>query len=317
MVQAGSREAAMKRPPPHNWLFIFKAVVDAGSITLAAERLSVTQSAVSQQLKSLEEYLGKRLITRSKKGVALTDVGRHYYNVIKVSLDSISNATDQMFGRDRRDTVTVRANYSFVEHWLTRHLHEFHALCPGVSFELYTGFWLSDFDQSSAGVEIRYGEGGWAGYHCHRLSRDTTYPVCSPELAARITSLEDVLTHPLVAIMGNRTGWLEWAHQNGIPLQSCQPALSVENNLLAYELAANGPYVTLALDSLVGDHLASGQLVKVPGGEVASVEDFYVLEPANGTHTPGEAMFIDWLKGKFKAGSGAPESASQPAGIAR
>lgn len=293
----------MKRPPPHNWLFVFKAVVDAGSITLAAERLSVTQSAVSQQFKSLEEYLGKRLVTRGKKGVELTDVGRHYYNVIKVSLDNISTATDQVFGRDRRDIITVRANYSFVQHWLTRHLHEFYVLCPEMSFELYTGFWLSDFDQASGGVEIRYGEGGWEGYHCHQLSSDAIYPVCSPMLRECIESLEDIFSHPLVSIMGNRTGWLEWAHQKGLALESCQPALNVENNLLAYSLAASGPYISLALDSLVGDYLDSGQLVKVAGGEVASIENFYVLEPSNGAHLPHEAMFVDWLKSKFKSDS--------------
>lgn len=294
----------MKRPPPHHWLFVFKVIVESGSITEASERLNLTQSAVSQQIKSLEEYLGRQLVVRGKKGVTLTEVGKHYYNVIKVSLDKITYATDQLFGVGHKDVITLKSNYSFVDVWLARHIHEFYELYPDISVEVYTGLWLTDFGEIGRGIEIRYGDGNWSESVCHQLSHDTVYPVCSPRIRDQIRKPEDIFRFPLVAIMGNKIGWSEWCHHNQLAVTGMSASLYVESNLLAYQASISGNYISLGIDSLVQGYLDRGELVRIDAGSVSNRENFFVLEPSECSISDRERLFVDWLRSTYGGHSG-------------
>nr|WP_067292429.1 LysR family transcriptional regulator [Marinobacterium profundum] len=289
----------MRRPPPHNWLFVFKVIVESGSITEASERLNVSQSAVSQQIKSLEDYLGRRLIIRSKKGVSLTDVGKHYYNVIKISLDRISLATDQLFGQGHRGTITVKSNYSFVDVWLSRNLSEFHDLYPNICVEIYTGLWLTDFGGLEHGIEIRYGDGDWNDANCYQLTDDSIFPVCSPALKSEVKNIENLLDYPLVSVMGNKVGWSEWFRHHQVDLKNTPSRLYVESNLLAYKSSMSGDYISLGIDSLVNGFVERGELVKLDFGSIKTRENFFILEPSENSVSEQETLFADWVKSKY------------------
>ncbi|QLC74129.1 LysR family transcriptional regulator [Pseudomonas sp. LPB0260] len=290
----------MKRPPPHNWLFVFKIIVESGSITEASERLNVSQSAVSQQIKSLEDYLDTRLIVRGKKGISLTDVGKHYYNVIKIALDKISDTTDQLFGSGRADTVTIKSNYSFADTWISGKLHEFHKLYPGTRVELYSGLWLTDFGEIGRGIEIRYGDGAWGDSSCHQLTRDNVFPVCSPATRNSITKRADMFEHPLISVMGNKIGWQEWCDAQQLSLDVKPSSLYVESNLLAYKAARSGNYICLGINSLVDAFIQDGSLVKLEFGEIKSRENFFIVEPDYYSISPKEMLFAEWIKSAFK-----------------
>ncbi|OIN09144.1 LysR family transcriptional regulator [Oceanisphaera psychrotolerans] len=290
----------MKRPPPHNWLFVFKVIVESGSITEASERLNVSQSAVSQQLKSLEDYLGSRLIIRGKKGIVLTDVGKHYFNIIKISLDRISLATEQLFGFEHKNTITIKSNYSFVDVWLSRNISDFHKRHPGVSVEIYTMLWLSDFRDVGSEIEIRYGDGSWSDLKCHQLTNDRVFPVCSPSLKEKINKPEDILDYPLISVMGNKTGWAEWFLEQGIRSDIKPSSLYVESNLLAYKASAEGDYITLGINSLVDNFIKDGSLIKLEYGDVKSRENFFLLEPNNYCISEKDKTFIEWITSNYK-----------------
>jgi LysR family glycine cleavage system transcriptional activator len=290
----------MKRPPPHNWLFVFKVIVESGSITEASERLNVSQSAVSQQIKSLEDYLGARLIVRGKKGISLTDVGKHYYNVIKVALEKISDTTDQLFGSAHTDIVTIKSNYSFAETWLSGKLHEFHRLYPDTQVELYSGLWLTDFGEIGRGIEIRYGDGAWSDAQCYQLTQDDVFPVCSPSTRSTIDKFEDIFDHPLISVMGNKTGWQEWSNEHQRNLNIKTSSLYVESNLLAYKASVSGNYIALGINSLVDDFLKDGSLVKLEYGDIKSRENFFIVEPEYYNISSKEMQFSEWIKSEFK-----------------
>lgn len=290
----------MKRPPPHNWLFVFKVIVESGSITEASERLNVSQSAVSQQIKSLEDYLGARLIVRGKKGISLTDVGKHYYNVIKVALEKISDTTDQLFGSAHTDIVTIKSNYSFAETWLSGKLHEFHRLYPDTQVELYSGLWLTDFGEIGRGIEIRYGDGAWSDAQCYQLTQDDVFPVCSPSTRSTIDKFEDIFDHPLISVMGNKTGWQEWSNEHQQNLNIKTSSLYVESNLLAYKASVSGNYIALGINSLVDDFLKDGSLVKLEYGDIKSRENFFIVEPEYYNISSKEMQFSEWIKSEFK-----------------
>jgi LysR family glycine cleavage system transcriptional activator len=290
----------MKRPPPHNWLFVFKVIVESGSITEASERLNVSQSAVSQQIKSLEDYLGARLIVRGKKGISLTDVGKHYYNVIKVALEKISDTTDQLFGSAHTDIVTIKSNYSFAHTWLSGKIYEFHQLYPGTQVELYSGLWLTDFGEIGRGIEIRYGDGTWSDAKCHQLTEDYIFPVCSPSTRSTINKIEDIFDHPLISVMGNKTGWQEWSNEHQRNLTIEPSSLYVESNLLAYKSAVTGNYIALGINSLVDSFLKDGSLVKLEYGDIKSRENFFIAEPEYYSISTKEMQFSEWMKSEFK-----------------
>lgn len=286
----------MKRPPPNNWLFVFKVIVESNSITEASEKLNVSQSAVSQQIKSLEDYLGKKLIVRGKKGIVLTDVGKHYYNIISIALDNITSATEELFGFEKKNIITIRSNYSFVDSWLVRNLPDFYNIHPEISIEIYTMLWLSDFRNISNSIEIRYGDGNWDEPNIHRLTNDYIFPVCSPETKKGIKKVEDILEHPLTSVMGNKTGWTDWIEKKNLSIGKKPVSLYVESNLLAYRASISGSYISLGIDSLVNGFIEEGKLVKLDFGKIKSKEDFYLIEPSAHLLTEKEALFIEWIK---------------------
>ncbi|REG86791.1 LysR family transcriptional regulator [Marinomonas pollencensis] len=290
----------MKRPPPNNWLFVFKVIVESGSITEAAERLYVSQSAVSQQIKSLEDYLGRRLIIRGKKGIILTDEGKHYYNIVKVAMDKIALATDQLFGTTHKETVTVKSNYSFADVWISRALSEFHNKYPDICVEIYTGFWLTDLGDLDGSIEIRYGDGIWPDSNSHQLSNDYIFPVCSPRTKEKIQSLEDVIQHPFVSVMGNKNGWGEWLSEYFPKAEEKQSVLSVESNVLAYNACISGDYVALGISSLVNHFINSGELEKLDYGEIKCRENYYIIEPNDHVLSKNETIFLNWIKDRFE-----------------
>ena len=290
----------MKRPPPYNWLFIFKTIVEEGSITRASEILNVSQSAVSQQIKSLEEYLGEPLIVRRKKGIILTNVGKHYYNVIKISLDRITLATDQLFGFGHKSTITVKSNYSFVDTWLSRNIIDFHQKNPDISVEIYTMLWLSDTRDAGTEIEIRYGDGLWNDLNCHQLTHDCIYPVCSPAIKKNINKPEDILNYPLVSIMGNKENWAEWFAAQDIYPRNIPTMLHVESNLLAYKATASGNYISLGIDSLVSNFLEDGSLEKLNYRTVKNRENFFLLEPNDYCKSKNDALFIEWITSNYR-----------------
>jgi len=289
----------MQRPPPYNWLFVFKVTVESGSFTKASENLNVSQSAVSQQVKSLEEYLGKSLIIREKKGLKLTDVGKHYYNIIKTSLDNISSATNSLFKDKDKDKVTINCNYSFMESWLSRNIWEFQKNNNDIDLEIHTAHWITDQESIGQHITIIYDSDPVGNFTYYKLTEETIFPVCSPRLISKISDIGCILDHPLISVMGNKFGWDMWFKTNNLEFKSTHNTLYLDSSMLAYNIAASGDYIALGIKSMVEPFLQSGQLVEIPSTEIKNKEDFYIIEPDSINISESERKFCTWIKSKL------------------
>ena len=134
----------MSRLPPLNWLRAFEASARALSFTSAAQELSMTQSAVSQQIKSLESALGRVLFLRRARGLELTDEGRGYLPTVQAAFALLEEGTHVLTGRNAPDVLELQVNLSFALFWLSPRLEAFLAEYPWVQLNLATAIWTEE-----------------------------------------------------------------------------------------------------------------------------------------------------------------------------
>ena len=198
-----------KRLPPLNWLRSFEASARHLNFTLAATELHMTQAAVSQQIKGLETTLGCALFIRLPRGLELTDAGRAYIPGVRESIEKLALVTDEVFGKERSHTLTVRVNLVFFNTWLAPRLADFRRQHADIDLRFTSNIWVANQDKE-ADVEIRYGKGTWSGFNCDRLTWDELIPcvVRSYSMANchRSNPKISVITHYCMLLVMRRVG---------------------------------------------------------------------------------------------------------------
>lgn len=238
----------------------------------------MTQSAVSQQVKLLEHYLGTALFRRRPQSLALTEQGNALLPTLTRAFDQVGATAQQLFGDEpTRERLTLRVNTSFAGLWLAERLPRFRARHPEVGLRLQHAFWSSSGEDEAADVDIAYGAGEVERGRVEPLTRETRFPVADPACAARLQSAQDVLAEPLIEVVGNEVGWVEWSQEALAEPGDIVPALQLEASIIAYELAKAGGGVVLAHRSLVARLLRDGSLRRLPGPEVETNEAFYLV----------------------------------------
>ncbi len=264
--------------PPLHWLRAFESAARLGSFTRAAEELHVTPSAVSQQVKLLEHYLGTALFVRRPQSLALTEQGNALLPTLTRAFDQVGATAQQLFGNDRRrERLTLRVNTSFAGLWLAERLPRFRARHPEVELRLQHAFWSPSGDDEMADIDIGYGPGDAERGRVEPLTRETRFPVAEPARAARLNSAAEVLALPLIEVVGNEVGWVEWSQAALPDPGNIVPALQLEASIIAYELARAGGGAVLAHRTLVARFLRDGALARLPGPEVETSESFYMV----------------------------------------
>ena len=201
----------MARLPSLNALRAFEAAGRHLSFTRAAEELHVTQAAVSHQIKSLEEQLGIRMFRRGPRGLLLTDAGQSYLPDVREAFQRLTFATDRLLEDDARGAITVSVLPSFAARWLVPRLTRFRADHPDVEVRVSADDRLADFDRDDVDEAIRYGRGDYPGLKSDRFLSEELFPVCSPDLLARLPldRPEDLGRHTLLHD-DMRIDWSVW-----------------------------------------------------------------------------------------------------------
>lgn len=286
----------MSRLPPLNWLRAFEASARALSFTAAAQELSMTQSAVSQQIKSLENSLGRTLFMRRVRGLELTDEGRGYLPTVQAAFAMLEEGTQMLRGRSDPDALDLQVNLSFALFWLSPRLGKFMDANPWVRLNLATAVWAEERPNLSASVQIVFGLGKIEGKNGKRLGRDTLFPVCSPKIAKKIKSIDDLLGQRLFDLPGTAQSWNSWL--KATPLQSSSRVPDVHRAstwALTLDWAKRGFGVSLAHETIANDLIASGQLVRPFEFAIPLKEAYYLVAP-DGTNTHAATRaFRDWL----------------------
>jgi LysR family glycine cleavage system transcriptional activator len=271
------------------------------SFTVAASELNVTQTAISHQIRRLEEELGIRLFVRRNRALALTPEARDYLPGVRAAFNDLRLATDRLLRRDDDHVLTVSTLASLAAKWLLPRLSTFQEAHPGIDVRITTSTGLVDFRSGGVDAAIRYGRGHWQGLRADWLMADELFPVCSPALLKGDKPLrcpQDLVHHTLLHSSGGfDDDWRQWLTAAGLPADiSRQPGLSFDLIFLTVQAAIDGSGVAMGRTSYVQDDIAKGRLV-VPF-EIALPADagFYLVSPETKADPPKLAAFRQWLK---------------------
>ncbi len=287
-----------RRVPSLNWLRTFEAAARHMSFTGAAKELNVTQAAVSQQIKQLEDCLGTALFDRQPRKLALTDAGHGYLPVVRHAFDHLAAGTLDLFGDTREGPVTVRVTTSLTYVWLVPRLGRFLAANPGVGLRLTTASDRADAGHEGVDLEIRYGGGDWPGRRAERLFSERLFPVCSPALLAGPAPLDaprDLTRHTMIHVIGEPENWQIWLRAAGVSGMSVGGGLQFDLHMMAAKAAMAGIGVALGLSPMVNDALADGRLVAPFEVDIPARDAHYLVTPEAAVDRAPVAAFKAWL----------------------
>jgi LysR family glycine cleavage system transcriptional activator len=188
-----------------NWLRSFETAARHLSFTRAAEELNVTQAAVSQQVKALENNLGIPLFRRVHNRLFLTYAGQAWLPKLRAGFDLLASGTEELHIYDQGASLTVRLPSSFSIQWLVPRLDRFHARFPTIDIRLLALGQAGDVAGAAIDLDIRNGTGDWPGQESTLLMHENVFPVCSPRIAQGDHPLKvpgDLASHELLHVSG-------------------------------------------------------------------------------------------------------------------
>jgi len=289
---------------PYTALRTFEAVARLRGFGRAAEELGVTQSAVSQQVKSLEEWLGQRLLHRGGGRVLPTPDGERLAIAIRQGFGQIAAiCRDLREVQSERLALNLSCLPGFAYLWLIPRLIGFDQLHPEIPVSITTTAALATFIDDETDLAIRYGLGGYPGLSVEKLLSETLFPVCAPDLLQRGPPLRtpaDLAGHTLLVddipdLGGNPPTWEFWARESGIALPQPARLRRFGQSNMVVQAAERGLGVALGRSPLVADALARGTLVRPFDGEIPSQFAYWLVCPHEVLNLPRVRAFRDWL----------------------
>lgn len=269
----------------------------------------MTQSAVSQQIKSLETALGRPLFVRRVRGLELTEEGRAYLPTVQAAFAMLEEGTSVLTGRNDPHVLELHVNLSFAVFWLTPRLGSFMREYPWVRLNVVTSIWPEEKQSAAAAVGIVFGQSKWEGRVGLKLGSDKIFPVCAPALAKRIQSVDDLMRERLFDLSGTLQSWDSWLDANPAQAKGPRPAVDrVSTWTLSLAWAQQGLGVALAHETVAGHLIETGQLVCPCEFSLPMKEAYYLVAP-EGTHAnPAAQAFKGWLLREMKEAGPTAES---------
>lgn len=252
------------RFPSFGGLKSFYAVALSGSVRVAAQRLGVSPSSVSHQVKSLEEELGVRLLQNRKGRLYLTADGKQYFEAINGPLSQLLTATEEIRSRPGRKRVSLTLTPSFAAGWLMRLLGEFQKENPDLELDLIATTAVVDLERESVDLAIRRGKGDWSNCIAEPLIREVIVPVIAPRLwkSLKCRTLEQAIGRARVLV--NTTVPEEWGRfceARKIPLPPAARCFNLETYELTIQAACDGLGIALGRKPLIDNLVESRELI--------------------------------------------------------
>ncbi|WP_026870299.1 transcriptional regulator GcvA [Inquilinus limosus] len=285
------------RLPPLNGVRAFEAAARHRSFTRAAAELSVTQAAVSQQVRRLEDWLSVRLFHRRENSLELTEAGRIYLPLVSAALAGIADATAQIAPGRATGVLTVSTTPSFAAKWLTARLPGFTAAHPDIDVNVTASLHRVDLEGGEADCAVRWGQGGWEGLACDRLFAEDSFPVCSPALRdgpPGLRTLDDLRRQTLLHDQ-SLAPWRDWLRAVGMQDVDWVRGPRVSDSSLTIQAAVEGQGVALVVFSLVADDLAAGRLVRPLDLSVHNQASYHFVATTRALRRPIVRAFRDWI----------------------
>jgi len=257
----------VKALPPLAWFRAFESAARRLSFTAAAEEIRMTQSAVSQHVKSLETSLGVALFIRRPRGLSLTDDGRKLLPQVSSALETLTVAARNFDTVPSKNVLTVAASVSIAQWLISPRLNEFTNKNPEINIRFLSTIWPDDFHTVRADVEIPFGSQKQFGRNATRLEPSGLVALKSPKFSGNIES------STLIESVGTSDGWKLWAESvGGNPM----PKIFVDSYGAAMNLAINGNGIALVSNILAQDAIRSGKLIMADKTLLTCNEGYYL-----------------------------------------
>jgi len=287
--------------PPTAHLQAFEAAARTGSITAAARELNLTQSAVSRQIKALEDLLEVELFHRERQTIRLTTGGEAYARDIRDALKKVSAASLNLRANPFGGTLNLAILPTFGTRWLAPRLPSFLRSNPGIMLNMTTRLTRFDFRLEAIDAAIHHGTGDWPGAEALLLREEVVVPACSPDLLARYRFAEpaDLRKAPLLHITTRPDAWERWLSLHNVPADHVQGMLFDQFATVA-QVARAGLGVALLPTFLIEEELRMGQLVTALDLPMKNAEAYYLVWPEERATHPTLVAFRDWIMTETK-----------------
>lgn len=301
--------------PPLNALRAFDAAGRLLSFSNAAHELNVTQGAISRHIRELEKRLGAKLFVRLTRRIELTELGRAYLEEVRVALDRIERATQDVRGRREHRVLTISVLPSIASYWLMPRLAGFTRAHPKIETRILTSIQPVDLAAREADLAIRVGPlpgrsyerrqprielkmvNDWRGVQADHLFPDILVPLCSPSLVSRQRPLrrpEDLHAYPLIHTATRQNAWADWFRAQGMQPPPMSNASHYGHFFMCIQAAREAQGVAIAPHILFCGKESEGLLFpfKPP---VASAGDYHLLVLEARREEREIALFRSWL----------------------
>ena len=292
-----------RRLPPFAAIRAFEASARLNSFTAAADELNVTQSAISHQVKRLEEFLDTALFVRAPQGLSLTQAGQGYLGELTGILDRLEASTRHACHPDQLQLIRIRATPAFTTRWLLPRMTRFQSAYPELDYEVSNGLPPTDFSGGDVDVFIHWGDESVAGARVEPFLRSARAPVASPEFlrnAPEINKPADLLG---VTLLHDdiQDGWSDWFESCGVVPPANRRGPRLEHCELALQAAEAGQGVALPYTALIQAELERGRLVRLLDQETPPVIIYSVAYQESDANDPKIRAFRDWIFDEVQA----------------
>lgn len=295
--------------PSMSLLLAFEAAARHESYTRAAEELSLSQSAISRQVQTLEAQLGVALFRREGRSVRLTDAGRRYYGELAGALGRIRAATLQVVTQQAgTGTLRLATLPTFGSRWLLPRLHRFYQAHPGFTIHIHSRIALVDFAIGDIDAAITVGSGDWPGLTAHRLQHEFMVAIAAGDTGGGQPASPDgpapsgrpalppswATGQTLLTVASNPQAWAEWFSHYRLDHRQMRIGPSFELTAHLIQAVVAGLGIGLVPRALVEQELARGELTCIGEG-IPSQRSYYLVYPPANESLPSLVAFRDWL----------------------
>lgn len=283
--------------PPFPAMRAFESAARHLSFKAAAEELNVTQSAISHQIKALEDFLKLPLFVRRTRGVSLTPAGRAYLPELCAAMDALSQATERALAENLSGTLTISATSAFATKWLMPRICWFRDAYPDLEVFVNADPSTTALADLQFDVAIRFGNGNWPGHHAERMMRSMLFPVCSPELRDGVPPLRDPsdLRHHTLLHYDHGVDWGRWLARASASDVDPSSGIHFNNCGLMFEAASLGQGVALGYGALLASDLAAGHLVRPFDVDLVPADWYHFICAKPARNQPKIRAFHRWI----------------------
>lgn len=287
----------MRGLPPFAPLKAFFAAAETGRFRLAAEMLGLTESAVSHQVRRLEEYLGAALFERHGRTLRLSPAGVRYHRAVRPAFLAIRTATEEFSAAPQR-RVTLTLPSSIAAFWLMPRLPRWQEQHPDIDLQIVATNRLVDLAREQLDLGLRYGGGTWRGYDVRPLMAEQYFPVASAELLARHKGADPAELLASSRIIVNNLHpeeWHEWCAAHGLPPLQLKNTIRLSSAEMTVPAILNGAGIGMGRRPIIDPLLESGRLAPLFGARALEKAAYYLVWPEDRQLSRPVKAVLEWL----------------------